>query len=199
MTFWCACPAYTSGLVRNKGLVQFRVTRLDVGLVLVLVLVIGFSALSITITSTASLSTSTKTGQADCYPYAHFCEPGRQQGVKGSNTCLFRPRRQGEDPEPLPKRHPKGPRTACRLWSAERALETAGPRAGPSQALIESRDQSAQGVDSPLTVFEPLICFPILNLSGFLLVGSFPILLFRVLLPSFSFPATLCYYRGVTK
>ena len=65
----CRC-FYGVGLCALFRLVQFRVTRLDVGLVLV----IGFSALSIT--STASLSTSTKTGQADCYPYAHFCEPG---------------------------------------------------------------------------------------------------------------------------
>ena len=41
---------------------------------------IGFSALSVTIASTASLSTSTKTGQTDCYPYAHFCEPGLKTG-----------------------------------------------------------------------------------------------------------------------
>ena len=58
--------------IANIDLVQFRVTRLDVGIVLVLVIVIGFSAFSITITSTASLSTSTRTGQTDCYPYALF-------------------------------------------------------------------------------------------------------------------------------
>ena len=63
----------------NIDLVQFRVTRLDVGIVLVLVIVIGFSAFSITITSTASLST--RTGQTDCYPYALFSEPGPNIGM----------------------------------------------------------------------------------------------------------------------
>ena len=64
------------------GLVQFWVTRLDVGFafvfVIVILLAIGFSAFSITITSTASLSTSTKTDQMDCYPYAHSCEPSHK-------------------------------------------------------------------------------------------------------------------------
>ena len=57
----------------NMGLVQFWVTRLDVGIAFVLV--IGFSAFSIT-----STSTSTKTDQTDCYPYAHSCEPSPNMG-----------------------------------------------------------------------------------------------------------------------
>ena len=57
-------PPLSVPYIHKSGLVQFWVTRLDVGIVLVIVPVVGFSAFSITIT--ASLSTSTKTGQTDC-------------------------------------------------------------------------------------------------------------------------------------
>ena len=71
-------PPLSVPYIHKSGLVQIWVTRLDVGIVLVIVPVVGFSAFSITIT--ASLSTSTKTGQTDCYPYTHFCEPGHKSG-----------------------------------------------------------------------------------------------------------------------